>query len=567
MRKLIYIKSILILTLTLVSCNEEEWLEEVPLDFKTTTNSYNTSADFEVAVNHLYAYWRDEIHMFNFRGGSGPMMYYPTDVAWCALPGSGRDNLLGDTYVPEYNNMFSWWQRLYIMVSDANVILSRINNEEVVFNDENQRKVLIAEASFFRAMAYRMLGTLYGGVPLALEELTEPKRDFTRATVDEVWAQCISDLEYAVENLPTVNERATDGRLSKAAARHLLTEIYISAKDYPKAISTATAVIDDANFELMTDRFGTRKDEVNGDVYWDLFRIGNQNRTGGNNEAIWVTQYEHLVEGGGADFLPRALVALTWQLKDTAGINLFDPVYDSNLGGRGIGWLAPTPFMDGYPLPGDPTPDNLWTRSGADDMRNSVNNIISDPIVTNTASTYFGLPAVSSGAVSANDGGNGAKRLWAPIFTKLYPQNNYPEIAVVDAETRELNSNANQTFRDRYVFRLAETYLLRAEAYVMSGDPTNAAADVNAVRARVTAAPVAAGEVDLDYILDERARELSWEEFRMITLMRTGKFVERVRAFNGKATASIMDRNSLWPIPAAEIERNSEAVLEQNPGY
>lgn len=64
------------------------------------------------------------------------------------------------------------------------------------------------------------------------------------------------------------------------------------------------------------------------------------------------------------------------------------------------------------------------------------------------------------------------------------------------------------SFRDEYVFRLAETYLLRVEAYLDKGDKQSAADDINAVRNRAHATPVTPNEVDIDYILDERARLL-----------------------------------------------------------
>ncbi|WP_262714405.1 RagB/SusD family nutrient uptake outer membrane protein [Ginsengibacter hankyongi] len=77
-------------------------------------------------------------------------------------------------------------------------------------------------------------------------------------------------------------------------------------------------------------------------------------------------------------------------------------------------------------------------------------------------------------------------------------------------------------YTDIYAIRLAETYLLRAEAYLDKGDIVNAAADVNVVRARANADPVAPGNVNIAYILDERARELMVEEPRWLTLARLG---------------------------------------------
>jgi hypothetical protein len=121
-------------------------------------------------------------------------------------------------------------------------------------------------------------------------------------------------------------------------------------------------------------------------------------------------------------------------------------------------------------------------------------------------------------------------------------------------------------FRDQYAIRLAETYLLRAEAHLGAGNAASAADDINAVRARAEAPLITAGDVDMGYILDERARELCYEEFRAVTLMRLGMLVERTRAEN-PLMDSWQDHNNLWPIPFSEIEKNIEAELTQNPGY
>ena len=72
--------------------------------------------------------------------------------------------------------------------------------------------------------------------------------------------------------------------------------------------------------------------------------------------------------------------------------------------------------------------------------------------------------------------------------------------------------------------------------------------------------------MNLDYILDERSRELAAEEIRNITLFRMGKFVERARKYN-PAGQFVADHQNLWPIPFGEIEKNTGAVLTQNPGY
>jgi hypothetical protein len=111
---------------------------------------------------------------------------------------------------------------------------------------------------------------------------------------------------------------------------------------------------------------------------------------------------------------------------------------------------------------------------------------------------------------------------------------------------------------------------LRAEANLLKGDLAAAATDINVVRVRSQATPVTAADVNMDLILDERARELYGEEFRLNTLMRTGKLVEYLNKYNGY----LKDNNqvapayvSKLPIPRKEIEANTGAIMTQNPGY
>ena len=115
--------------------------------------------------------------------------------------------------------------------------------------------------------------------------------------------------------------------------------------------------------------------------------------------------------------------------------------------------------------------------------------------------------------------------------------------------------------------RLGETYLLLAEAQFKQGKLPEAANSINAIRARANAAPVLPSEVSMDFILDERARELIAEEARRVTLVRTGALVDRVKKYNPFSASVIQPRNELLPIPYSEINLNKDAKLEQNPGY
>ncbi|MPM42456.1 hypothetical protein SDC9_89121 [bioreactor metagenome] len=129
-------------------------------------------------------------------------------------------------------------------------------------------------------------------------------------------------------------------------------------------------------------------------------------------------------------------------------------------------------------------------------------------------------------------------------------------------------------FRDDYFIRLPETILLRAEAKQRSGDKAGAAADINLLRARAQCSYlITASDMDDNFnmILDERARELMYEESRWNTLLRMGgtTAVDRIRkyAYWPVAKATLTFDYNLWPIPQKVIDSNTEVKLDQNSGW
>ena len=131
----------------------------------------------------------------------------------------------------------------------------------------------------------------------------------------------------------------------------------------------------------------------------------------------------------------------------------------------------------------------------------------------------------------------------------------------------EDNVVGGQSENDIIKMRLAETYLFRAEAYFRKGNLADAAADINVLRNRAHALPVGPQDVTVDFILDERARELIVEEPRRRTLSRMGVLYERVKKYNPSSGTSVQPHNELWPIPQSVIDANTGAEMTQNPGY
>ncbi|MDT0642788.1 RagB/SusD family nutrient uptake outer membrane protein [Zunongwangia sp. F363] len=536
-----------------VSC-DEDFLDEKPIDFLSSSNAYLTYEDFQASINNLYYLTRDE-----FFSGSEYRPYdylYGTDIVFDGQPSTRRHTNMVASYDPTSEIPAVHWDNLYKIISESNIIINRSQEAELT---DNQKLEIEAEASFFRGFAYRTLLYLYGDVPLITEEVTSPKTDFTRATKEEVLNQIISDLNFSGENLPSINEVA-DGKVNSLAAYHLLSEVYIAAEEYENAVDAASMVINDPNTALMQERFGARANEQPGDVYWDLFRKHNQNRASGNSESLWVIQFETDVLGGGSvststsgSYRMERQHAPFIRNVRVDGIAPFLWPRSAYTGGRGIGWAVPTEHFSHV----------VWGDDFETDIRNANHNFVREFTADNPDSPIFGQVLSTENPPEGVD----TTRDFYPYQTKVTTPFNHPEGLYADRDLWILTNNAGATYTDQYMFRLAETYLLRAEAYLNLGRTTEAAQDINKVRSRANASPASPGEIDINYILDERLREFGVEEKRRLTLMRLGLLYDRVKEFNPYYADEILPKYNLWPIPQPEIERNIDGNLEQNPGY
>jgi hypothetical protein len=560
------------------SCNKT--LTEVPLASYSPENSYTNKTQFESALAQIYLQIRTH-------------MYAQTDAA-SNYDMLGPDVDLGNTNnaVTFTSSLFSWqlinaddgfsskwFSRFYAWIANANTIINRADQPAAKWASDADKNAIVGEAKFLRAFSYHFLANMWGGVPLVLNETTGPKFDYVRTTQDSIWLQCEKDLQFAVQYLPTI-DKLKGGRAPREAAYHLLAEVEICRKNYQAAIDAATAVINNGKSSLMTTRFGVNKSFKFsgysyqgaavpwGDVYWDLFQDGNFNYSEGNKETIWnIEQDGKLIGGDNTDVnasggffgMERWWTSAPWVLTDKNG---FVSYLMDTLMGRGTGTIAPSDYAA----------TQIWNYKGDfnNDMRNSQYNIQRVYYWTNPNSSLFGQVMRSQDCNAASQP-NFAFRA-APTFKKFANTvHNLPNVYPVFQDGTSKNwHNNGRTYKDWYIMRLAETYLLRAEAYMDKGDNASAANDINVIRSRATATPVTPADVNIDVILDERARELYGEEFRINTLMRLGKFVEYLNKYNGYLLANGLkapDKLKLLPIPNSQIQANTGAVLTQNAGY
>lgn len=570
MKKNLYVL-IFLLGLNITSCNES--LTEIPKDFASPDNSFVDKAGFESAIANLQLAIRNELLVgYSDTWQNFDLMGIDSDLFDIKIDNNNyNEYFYWNTINADFGFSKKWWARFYNWIFQANTIIGRIDNPDVKWASDAEKNAILGEAKFVRTFAYHFLANIYGGVPIVLEETNGAKFDYVRATKDEVLKQCKNDLEFAVLWMLTI-DKLKGGRAPREAAFHLLSEIKICLKDYQGAIDAATAAINSPNLNLMTSRFGSWKSFTFngydyrgpympwGDVYFDLFQRGNMNWGEGNRECIWNIQQDLTILGGGNDVgtpggnfgMERWLGPNVWTIKDKLGVTNF---LKDTLLGRPVGGARVSGYADSiiWQYKGD------WNR----DIRNSQFNIQRVYYWTNPKSQFFGqvITPLNMGTPSTST------TSLAPQYKKFVDAVHFKQYQ--DPTSKEWHGNG-RTFKDWYIMRLAETYLLRAEAYLLKGDQQKAAEDINMIRNRANATPVTAGEVTIDLILDERARELIGEEFRFNTLMRMGKLKEYLMKYNGavkKNGYTLPDYLNLMPIPRSEIEANKGAVLEQNPGY
>jgi hypothetical protein len=433
------------------------------------------------------------------------------------------------------------WNRNYILVNRTNIIIDGAENPSVTSLSANGKKAVSAEARFFRAYAYNNLATCFGAVPLVEHALTGPKTDFVRAPLAQVNDFIVADLVFAAANLPDIESVKTNtkgklyGRANKFMAMQLLAEVYLRMNKNDLAEQTAQAIINSGKFSLIKARYGV-KTSLPGDYFSDMFKYGNERRSQGNTEAIWVSEQENpsVVVGGITDNPQQRRV---W---GAAYYNLAGMAIADSLGGRGIGRLRLSNWV-------------LYGLYKGNDIRNSEYNI--------KRHYYYNDPAPA----------------YAAKYGKPVPFTGPDTLFKIAPSTTKWGAfDPNDTFgyamiKDFILMRLGETYLLLAEAQVKQGKTAEAATTINVLRTRANADLVNASQMDLNFILDERARELLGEENRRMTLMRTGTLVERAIRLNSndaqKPITGLAAKNLLMPIPLGEIQLNKDAVLEQNPGY
>ena len=543
-------KHLFILLLTgvvLFSC-KKSFLDENLQSSYTPNNTLSDSLGFEANIAGIQYQVRAQYTSDNTDQGLIGAMYLGTDMCINGQTTSGMFPYVNNETMnsTDLAAMF-YWNWAYQTLNNVNLVIAAANDPKVTKTTATNKAYVGSEAKFYRAYIYNFLVTLWGAVPLVTAPVTTPQVNFTRSSVDSVNAQIVQDLTDAMAVLPTAPTVRKEGRPSKGMCQQLLAEVYLRMNKPDLAQAQCQAVISSGVYSLITSRYGV-KASLQGDFYNDMFVVGNQRRSQGNKEAIWVIEEDLNTPGGATSSAANASTDQHRRMWVPYYAGITNMIICDSLGGRGIGRFRLSNWI-------------LYNLYDQYDIRNSPFNIrrvlrYNDPTKPNYGQqlTYHNGDTV-----------------WhiAPYITKW---NNFNPADI----------NGYGTYHDLTLMRLGETYLLLAEAQFKQGDAIGAANSINVLRQRAYPdyplhGQVQSSDISLDFILDERARELVGEENRRMTLVRTGTLVERVQNYLNKyntaagqpvtGLSNVTTRNGLLPIPQTAIDLNKGAVLAQNPGY
>ncbi len=539
--------SVLFLILfTITSCNEI--LEEDPVSQVTAATHYVDQDGLEDGLKAAYTPLR---WFYGMEGG----MYFTiaaTDI-WTAASDGNRGQPALNRYTPNFNSTVAFidgvWSTFYILINQCNTIVDRAADIQSI--DEEEKNRIVGEARFLRALAYFHLVQQFGDVHFTLEETIGAETEAFRTPINTIYEQgIIPDLEFAITNLPFTTQDY--GRATKGVAEALMARVRLVRENWSEAQLKAESVINNYSYELVKPyaALWDIDNDVNSEIIWSVQYTDDPltNGTGNRTHLYFVYHYERNsammrdTENGRpwARFMPTNFF-----------YNLWDPSIDSRYHGSfKTVWIANKPgeINGNIVSPGDtsirivlyPVEDSLQEKA-----------------------PYWYIDYHNEEVTTQEN----------PMEIGGLGRGNYPVLSkFLDPLRANFNDPSGQ--RDFPVIRLAEMYLIAAEAAYMQGNAELAAQYINVLRTRAavegkeTDMQVSAEDMDIDFFLDERAKELAGEMHRWYDLKRTGKLLERVRLYNLDAAPNIQEKHLVRPIPQNQIDRVSNpGDFPQNPGY
>ena len=581
---------IAVLTLSMLSCNKR--LEEYNPSGATANATWSTPEGFITNVNGAYqeqrAWYGKEDGLLVSEGG--------TDLWFNANKSNYANQItryegLSAASPSSAGTLFRLFYRV-INVCNAGII--RI--DEAGFTDVAEKNRRLGELRFLRGFYYWHIVEQFGGVSLRTTETTEAELTATRSPVSAFYDLIISDLRFAADNLPVQSFWGSEySRASKKSALGMLARAYLSRAYY------ATDATERNNYFTLARNTANdviaRKAELGTDLWATPADLWNPANNKNNKESLYTISNS---TNTALDYDANANRLHAWfltQYSNKPGLALSIPYgYDNQRR------LQPTRFLL------DLFNEQIDGRYAASFQETWVANSTATgtPAYTWTAAnaTTYGKAAsvvgtqVISGRdlalqITKNVVADKATKPWVLVDRNdlFNPNGTIKSLTDFVALKKFLDytrtvPNSQPGYNDIMVIRLAEMYLISAEAEMQLGNYGAAATQLNVLRTRAAvktpvnytaAMQVTAGDVQtggLDFILDERARELCGEHIRWFDLKRTGaapdrptRFVDRIKADNPDITAVQMFHR-LRPVPLTELNAlQNAAEFGQNPGY
>jgi starch-binding outer membrane protein, SusD/RagB family len=545
--------------LGLSSC--EDYLSETNKSGLTEDPFFQTELGVTAAVNSAYSGTR------LWYGKEFPSAFAETGTDLFLRGGDNKANQISD-YTVDLNgaqtNLKDYWANLYKALNTTNTALKLLPSPVIT---DALNKQYEGELRFLRAHYLWLITETWGNVVLSTEPTIGVVTTAKRSSVEEFYKVIFADLDIAIANLAA--QKSTTGRITQDVAKAFKARMCLTrgsstqnAAMYAEAAKLAKEVIATNRYALFSDFKSL----------WDI-----KNSEGGtNSEVVYFINYTNDDTMNG-DYDPAAGKGNNSHLH-------FIMVYDKQPGmersilyGRPYQRYVPTLrlldlFNENIDQRYHGTFQTVWKANLTNLKAGGVNGYAK--MALGDTSMLF-IKTVATPAQTAN-AATKYKIFDRSMMYKedgsLLLRSQFIQMSKFMDPTR-LTANQEWSSRDGFAIRIAEMYLIVSEA-LMSTDPAEAVKYMNELR-RKRAVPgkeammeVAAKDLNIDFILEERAREFAGELLRWYDLKRTGKLVSYVQKYNMDAKTNIKETHMLRPIPQVQLDAiTNKEEFKQNPGY
>ena len=556
---------------SLAAC-EDDFLSETNRNAITTDVLCSTPEGYESLVNACYAYLKV------WYGNADGCAFTEMGTDCYTGGGSSAGNVAAMAYYTNalngsYPLMEYMWNNLYSAVNCCNAAIDRVDRPGL---SEAKKKQFLGEVYFLRALYMHNITEVWGEVPLLTNEVQTPLTTAQKSTQEEIYRQIFADLDLAYQLLEGTAKK-DNGRITQYAVKALQARLNLYRGNNAEAAKLAESFIGDSDLSFY-------------DHFWETFCMANSNGQN-NKEAIWWVNY-----CDNKDLMPAfehyGMNSPSMGARYGSQQFLFSCMSYWCVSGSGV-WVAPethAPWVQCMP-----TLAFLQTFDEKNDSRYEdtfldtwIVNSTKDNYSEDYGNTYAGHPLqLGDTAFILSKYDFTAKERAAHPYQiygvyDMYDTLTHQPIGTRDyfigtdkfADSTRATGWEYESSRDFVVFRLAEMYLIAAEAEMKLGNTDKALTYINtlrrqrAIKGHESEMEISAKELNIDFILDERGRELAMEQHRFFDLKRTGKFVERIKAANPDVPAHFDAHFAVRPIPQQELDAiTNKAEFLQNEGY